>query len=138
MHFYHLDVVQSNGDMSKAKSDSVLPVQLDTDNPKAHQGNASGTRRSRGLTVVIVFAALACSTFLWSGGGYLLKSLHSDRHSIGIELESFYHSVETHDSLCAGGVSHSGYIGLIGDTEGRAKKAFYWYASWYCLWTDVS
>lgn len=115
--------------MSKAKSDSVLPVQLDTDNPKAYQGN--GTRRSRGfkLIVVIVFAALACSTFLWSGGGYLLKSFLSDRHSIGIELESFYRSVETHDSLCAGGVSHSGYIGLKGDTEGKAKKAFYWYAS---------
>ncbi|EKM54920.1 uncharacterized protein PHACADRAFT_197351 [Phanerochaete carnosa HHB-10118-sp] len=43
------------------------------------------------------------------------------------ELEPFFHLVKTHDDLCIGGTSHSGYIGLEEDSEDKPKRSFFWY-----------
>ncbi|KIP10769.1 hypothetical protein PHLGIDRAFT_115123 [Phlebiopsis gigantea 11061_1 CR5-6] len=43
------------------------------------------------------------------------------------ELRTFFSSVHTHDDLCVGGTSHSGHIGLNGDTEDTPKRSFFWY-----------
>lgn len=45
------------------------------------------------------------------------------------ELEPFYFLVNTHDDLCIGGRSHSGYVGLKGDSEDTPKRSFFWCVS---------
>lgn len=48
----------------------------------------------------------------------------------GVHRAQFHATVNSHASLCAGadgkGASHSGYIGLKGDSEDAPKRSFYW------------
>ena len=104
--------------MSKSKGDFVLPVQQGI--PRTRQA------RSRVLTAAIALAALACSTIILARGGHLTRSLLGNKGYSSPELEPFYHTANTHDDLCVGGVSHSGYIGLKGDSEETPKRSFYW------------
>lgn len=46
-----------------------------------------------------------------------------------VELASFCHSMNTHDEICPGGRSRSGFIGLKDDKESEERKSFFWYAS---------
>lgn len=107
--------------MSKGKGDFILPVPQGS--PTTRQAH------SRVLTAAIALAALACSTILLTRGGHLTESLLGNKGYSSPELDPFYHTVNTHDDLCVGGVSHSGYIGLQGDTEDTPKRSFYWYVS---------
>ncbi|KAJ7493836.1 alpha/beta-hydrolase [Mycena latifolia] len=48
---------------------------------------------------------------------------------LGSSSQSFYHNVRKPVGVCANvsTVSHSGHIGLQGDTEGTPKRSFFWY-----------
>ncbi|KAF9002604.1 alpha/beta-hydrolase [Hymenopellis radicata] len=43
------------------------------------------------------------------------------------DLGSFYHNVSTTDAVCPGVETHSGYIGLKGDSDKTPKRSFFWY-----------
>lgn len=44
--------------------------------------------------------------------------------------DAFYASVTSPKTICSGingtSISHSGYVGLNGDSEGKPKRSFYW------------
>lgn len=104
--------------MSNPKADTVLPLQvphLDTRRPRARKGTAVAALVALGLAAG--FLAL----------GDVLGRGRAERGQHG--LDPFFSQVNTHDDLCVGGVSHSGYIGLKGDSEETPKRSFFWYAS---------
>ena len=111
--------------MTKSMHDSVLPFQRGE--MPAYAYPSVGNRRLRGRAGVatVALAALAISL------GFLMYGGHLKYPFVGgaelRELDPFYYTVNTHNDLCVGGVSHSGYIGLKGDTEHTPRRAFYWY-----------
>jgi hypothetical protein len=115
--------------MSKSKQDSVLPIQLN-----GHPSATGKTEesRSRLRMVVVALAALSFSIVALARNGHLSRSLLSNERSSAQGLEPFYYTVNTHDNLCLGGLSHSGYIGLKGDSEHEPKRSFYWYVLERC------
>ncbi|GJE90245.1 serine carboxypeptidase-like protein [Phanerochaete sordida] len=70
---------------------------------------------------------LTTTTALFAFCGGWSPSLTINSVGYGRGLEPFYHNVTTHDSLCLGGTSHSGHIGLAGDSEASPKRSFFWY-----------
>ena len=108
--------------MSKVKQNTVLPTQAG-----AYE---SPTRSSHGnratLVVAAALTALSLSAMIFVQGAQLPVNLFTKGSGHSLELKPFYHTVNTHDDLCVGGISHSGYIGLKGDSEESPKRAFYW------------
>lgn len=106
--------------MVKAKQDFLLPLET----PRDFGPNSNGQRRL--LSAVITLAALGVATLYFAYSGHLPGALvYNERESGGV-LGPFYHSIKTHDDLCVGGISHSGYIGLKGDSEDTPKRSFFW------------
>ncbi|EKM51076.1 uncharacterized protein PHACADRAFT_263045 [Phanerochaete carnosa HHB-10118-sp] len=109
--------------MSKMKQDYVLPVEAVRE--LAYEGGRH-RRRFSACSAVLVLVALGVTTIFFTFYGHLTRALVLSHHGGIKELGPFYHSVMTHDDLCAGGVSHSGYIGLQGDSEDTPKRSFFW------------
>ena len=103
--------------MSKPIHDTILPL----------QARESGDQPKRSLfrvgTVVLALTALGLAAGLYASNVIIGLERKGGRLR---ELEPFYSSVKTHDDLCIGGVSHSGYIGLKGDTDDAPKRSFFW------------
>lgn len=78
---------------------------------------------SRSRTAAVALAALGIAAVLLVANGGVVRRVFAERSE---ELGPFYHSVKTHDDVCVGGVSHSGYIGLKGDSEEQPKRSFFW------------
>lgn len=108
--------------MSKVKQDIVLPVGAVRD--FANEGNRH-RRRPSARSAILTLVALG-TTAVFSHQGHLARALVYGRREGTDVLGRFYHSVKTHDDLCVGGVSHSGYIGLNGDSEDTPKRSFFW------------
>ncbi|GJE95377.1 carboxypeptidase [Phanerochaete sordida] len=108
--------------MSKAEQAYVLPV------PAAAEYVYGGGRRTRvsAFSATLALLTLVASAALFAHQAHLLPALVSGQHALE-DLASFYHSVKTHDGLCVGGVSHSGYVGLNGDSEEAPKRSFFWF-----------
>lgn len=106
--------------MSKSKPDDLLPLQTHASYTQPRQPWL------RASTAVFALAAVGLA------GGLFILNATLEGVAFGAsggrlqELEAFYSSVKTHDDLCVGGISHSGYIGLKGDTEDRPKRSFFW------------
>lgn len=83
-------------------------------------------KRSWAHSAILALAALGAAAVFFAYQGYLAKILVLGRRTGIDDLGPFYHSVKTHDDLCVGGVSHSGHIGLEGDSESRPKRSFFW------------
>lgn len=84
--------------------------------------------RSRLCATVFGLLVLAIASALLGLSG-ILASLILGGVPYLREFEPFYYSVNTHDNLCVGGRSHSGYVGLKGDSEDTPKRSFFWCAS---------
>ncbi|EKM53860.1 uncharacterized protein PHACADRAFT_184904 [Phanerochaete carnosa HHB-10118-sp] len=85
------------------------------------------SKRRRWFSAILALVALGATAIFFAYQGHLARVLILGRHTGINYLDSFYHSAKTHDDLCVGGVSHSGYIGLEGDSEGKPKRSFFWY-----------
>ena len=98
--------------MSKSLGDPLLPIR--TLPSTSYPSQAWTPKRTAGV-------ALLLAVGLWA--------LHNMHEPHTTTPAPFYHSVRTHDDLCLGGVSHSGYIGLQGDGEDAPRRAFFWCVS---------
>lgn len=106
--------------MSKSKPDDLLPLQTHASYTQAKQPWL------RASTAVFALAAVGLATGLFTLNAALGGIAFGATGGRLQELEAFHSSVKTHDDLCVGGVSHSGYIGLKGDTEDTPKRSFFW------------
>ena len=111
--------------MSKAEQTYVLPVTA------AAEYVYGGGRRTRvsAFSATLALLALVASAALFAHQAHLLPALVSGQRAHE-DLGAFYHSVKVHDDLCVGGTSHSGYVGLRGDSEEAPKRSFFWCAAW--------
>lgn len=109
--------------MSKAKQDYVLPVEAVR---KLAYEDSRDRKRFSSCSAVLVLVALGATAIFFAFYDHPARALVANQHGGVIELGPFYHSVKTHDDLCVGGVSHSGYIGLNGDSEDTPKRSFFW------------
>ncbi|KIP01261.1 hypothetical protein PHLGIDRAFT_374536 [Phlebiopsis gigantea 11061_1 CR5-6] len=98
--------------MSKS---SLLPIRMGSMNNPTRVWSWSHKHTTFGVTL----GALLLATGLW-----ILDGVHKPRMTT---FAPFYHSVRTHDDLCVGGVSHSGYVGLQGDAKDAPRRSFFWY-----------
>lgn len=80
-------------------------------------------RHSSGFVAVLALLVLGTTTVFFVYTGHFVRAPADQLEG----LEPFYHTVKTHDDLCIGGVSHSGYIGLKGDSDATPKRSFFWY-----------
>ena len=114
--------------MTKPKHDTLLPLQT-------HESGRRPSVRVRTAVLALTALGLASGWFALNG---IAGAERSKEGAQLRELEPFYSSVETHDDLCVGGVSHSGYIGLKGDTEDTPKRSFFWYVPFVGLYHYLS
>lgn len=110
--------------MSKSKSNVLLPLQS---SPVYENGRQAKRPWLRIGITAIALAALGLTTGLFTLNGAIGRVAFAGKDGQAGEMEPFYSSVKTHDDVCVGGVSHSGYIGLKGDTEDTPKRSFFWY-----------
>lgn len=114
--------------MSKPKYNALLPLQ--------DHGGGTQPKHSwhRVGTVLIALAALGLATCFFALTGAVTGwILFENNAGLPQTLEQFYFSVRTHDDLCVGGISHSGYIGLRGETEDEPRRSFFWYEYIYIM-----
>lgn len=110
--------------MSKSKSNVLLPLQ----SGPVYENNRQAKRPWLRVGIAaIALAALGLTTGLFALNGTMGQVAFDGKSGQARGLEPFYSSVKTHDDVCVGGVSHSGYIGLKGDTEDTPKRSFFWY-----------
>lgn len=108
--------------MTKSNQDSVLPAYAYGSGGRARGGARVGT-------VAMALAAVGLAAVLLALHGHLGRGVFTGLGQAEVVPEPFYHSVMTHEDVCVGGVSHSGYVGLEGDTEDAPKRSFFW-----CVW----
>lgn len=118
-----------NGDVKTSpptKFDDAYKVELG----RHHAPVATSTKTYRSWAALLSLA-LAASVLIIFGRPANFQSTNS---AVATGIAPFFFTVKTHvnSSLCpgmyaqGGAVSHSGHIGLKGDTEDDPRRAFFW------------
>ncbi|EKM53883.1 uncharacterized protein PHACADRAFT_209728 [Phanerochaete carnosa HHB-10118-sp] len=110
--------------MPKVKQDLVLPLGAARDFTNER---SRPRKRPSVCSAALALLALGATAMAFAHQDHLARALLYGRREGKDGLGPFYHIVKTHDDLCVGGVSHSGYIGLNGDNEDTPKRSFFWY-----------
>jgi hypothetical protein len=96
---------------------------LPTPTLSTHKGGRKSLSITAGIALLALALASATLVLTSSGIARAQKTAKND-------IEPHFASKSTHEEVCGGvdgrGVSHSGYIGLKGDSEENPKRSFYW------------